>query len=280
MLKNKINFTKLVASGNDFILWDLRKKAKDTNLKNVARLLCSRKLGIGADGLLVLEKSRKANVKMRIFNADGSEAEMCGNGARCVAYFISNIKTESRRQIKIDTKAGVLSAVVSRENVKINMTDPKNIKINSTIRIKKHSLKFNFINTGVPHVVILCEGIEGIKVSSLGRLVRFHNSFKPAGTNVNFVEPVSADKIKIRTYERGVEEETLACGTGSVASAIIYMLKLIKSGLIKNKNIFKVNVETASSEVLKVNFEIIRNKIKNVWLEGKTRIICKGEFYV
>jgi len=280
MKHNKINFTKLVASGNDFILLDLRKKPKGINLNNIAKKFCNRKLGIGADGLLVLEKSMRANVKMRIFNADGSEAEMCGNGARCVAYFISRIGTKLKKLFKIDTKAGALSAKVSGDNIKINMTEPKNIKIDSAIKINKHSLRFNFVNTGVPHVVILCEEIENIKVSSLGRLIRFHNNFKPAGTNVNFVEPISSDKIKIRTYERGVEEETLACGTGSVASAIIYVLKLIKSGLIKNKDSFNVYVDTVSGEILKVNFEVIKNKIKNVWLEGKARIICKGEFYV
>ncbi|MBL7196637.1 MAG: diaminopimelate epimerase [Candidatus Omnitrophica bacterium] len=271
-----MNFTKLVASGNDFILLDLRRQNKHLNLRKITKQVCNRKLGIGADGLLVLEKSKRANVKMRIFNADGSEAEMCGNGARCVVYFLMNAMSKARSQIRIETKAGILRAQVNQDNVKINMTNPKNIKLDMTIRLKKHPLRFNFINTGVPHTVILCEGIEKMDVHSLGRLIRFHKRFKPAGTNVNFVEPIDLSKIKIRTYERGVEEETLACGTGSVAAAIIYMLKLRKSGLIKEDRC-SIEVDTVSGEILKVYFDIYKNKINNVWLEGKARIICKGQ---
>lgn len=276
-----MNFTKLVASGNDFVLLDLRKKTKSLNLKKLAVKLCQRKLGIGADGLLVLEKSERALVKMRIFNADGSEAEMCGNGARCVVYFLAKVALKkTKAQFKIDTKAGILKAQIQKDSVKINMTNPHSARLNSTIRLGRHTLRFNFINTGVPHAVILCEGIEKIDVHSLGRLVRFHKKFKPAGTNVNFVEPAGLSRLKIRTYERGVEEETSACGTGSVAAAIIYALKLRNSGLIKKDNKFSIGVDTVSGEILKVYFEISKNKISNVWLQGMARIICKGETHV
>ncbi|MFC1709189.1 diaminopimelate epimerase [Candidatus Omnitrophota bacterium] len=276
----KISITKLVASGNDFILLDLRRRMKRLNLKKIAIQLCQRKLGIGADGLLVLEKSRRANVKMRIFNADGSEAEMCGNGARCVVYFLKTLAPKGLGLLKIDTQAGMLKAQVLKGDIKINMTDPKGLKLNSILRLKKHALRFNFINTGVPHTVILCEGIEKIDVHSLGRLIRFHKKFKPAGTNVNFVEPVGLNKIKIRTYERGVEEETLACGTGSVAAAIVVALKLKNLGLIKKAGKISCEVSTVSGETLKVYFEIFKNKVVNVWLQGKARIICKGETHV
>ncbi|MDD5006019.1 MAG: diaminopimelate epimerase [Candidatus Omnitrophica bacterium] len=276
-MKNKtISFVKLVASGNDFVLLDLRIRKMRLNLKETARQFCNRKLGIGADGLLVLEKSRKATVKMRIFNADGSEAEMCGNGARCVAYFLKSAKARSR--FNIETKAGILNAQANKDNVRINMTEPRNIKLDSVIKLNKYNLRFNFINTGVPHAVILCEGLEKINVYSLGRLIRFHNKFKPQGTNVDFIEPDGLDSLKIRTYERGVEEETLACGTGSVAGAIIYARKLKNSGLTK-KDKFNIDVETVSGEVLKVSFEMLRDKIKNVWLEGKARIVHKGVYY-
>lgn len=275
----KTNFTKLVASGNDFILLDLRRKSNKLNLKKITIKLCNRKLGIGADGLLVLENSKRANVKMRIFNADGSEAEMCGNGARCVVRFLLSSAPKVKGQIKIDTQAGILKAQVCKDSIRINMTSPKAAKLNSILNLNKRPLRFNFINTGVPHVVILCEGIERIDATSLGRLVRFHKRFKSAGTNVNFVEPSGASKIKIRTYERGVEEETLACGTGSVAAAVIYALKLRNSGLTKEDK-FKIAVNTVSGETLKVYFEIIKNKVNNVWLEGRVEIVCKGVFYV
>ncbi|NQU19627.1 diaminopimelate epimerase [bacterium] len=273
---NKLNFTKLVASGNDFVLLDLRGQKKHLNLGAIAKKLCNRKLGIGADGLLVLERSKRANVKMRIFNPDGSEAEMCGNGARCVGYFIKNTKPAVKGQIKIRTKAGILNAQVSKNNVRVNMTDPKNIRLDSVVKLNKHSLRFNFINTGVPHTVILCEGIERIDVDALGRLIRYHKRFKPKGTNVDFIEPRALNNIRIRTYERGVEEETLACGTGAVAAAVIYVLKLRQSGLIR-ENKLCVNVDTISGEMLKVFFNVIKNKIKNVWLEGKAEIICEGQ---
>jgi diaminopimelate epimerase len=280
MSPKKFSFTKLVASGNDFVLLDLRRKTDGLNLKTIAQNVCHRKFGIGADGLLVLEKSKRADVKMRIFNADGSEAEMCGNGARCVVYFLISDASVGKKQIKIETKAGILKAQANKGSIRINMTDPRNVKLNLMLSLNKHPLRLSFINTGVPHCVILCEGIERIDVHSLGRLIRFHRKFKPAGTNVNFVEPSGLNRIKIRTYERGVEEETLACGTGSVAAAIVYILKLMKAGLVQKENKFNVNVDTVSDETLKVYFEIFKNKICNVWLEGKASMICKGDFYV
>jgi diaminopimelate epimerase len=257
----------------------LRRQTKRLNLKKIAVQACQRKLGIGADGLLVLEKSQKASVKMRIFNADGSEAEMCGNGARCVAYYLQQVTLKQSHKIKIDTKAGILNSQTHKGDIEINMTVPRGIRLNSILSIRGHSLRFNFINTGVPHTVMLCEGIEQIDVPSLGRLIRFHKRFKPAGTNVNFVEPVGLDRIKIRTYERGVEGETLACGTGSVAAAIIYALKLRNSGLAKEGR-FDIVVDTASGEALSICFHLHKNKISNVWLRGKARIICEGDCYV
>ncbi len=277
----KIQFAKLVASGNDFVLLDLRRHGGSLDLKKTAKIICHRKLGIGADGLLVLERSKKADVKMRIFNADGSEAEMCGNGARCVVYFLANDAVRKiKGKVRVDTKAGVLKAESFGSRVKINMTNPKSARQDLKISLNRHQLKLNFINTGVPHAVILCEDIEKINVYSLGRLIRFHKRFKPAGANVNFVEPVGLNRIKIRTYERGVEEETLACGTGSVAGAIIYALKLNKAGLSNAGKSFNIDVDTVSGETLKIYFDVSKNKVNNVWLQGSAKIICKGEVYV
>lgn len=258
-----VKFTKMVASGNDFIVID--------NDKLPVKLACDRKFGIGADGVLVLGKSRIADVKMRIFNADGSEAEMCGNGARCTALFAAR-NASGPKKLSIETKAGIINAEVRRDIVKIRLTEPKNIEFNIPVKINGRILRVNFINTGVPHAVIFVSGIEKIDVDNIGRQVRYHKRFFPKGTNVNFVEVLDQGLIRIRTYERGVEGETLACGTGSTASALIFALINCVDNMIK--------VKTESTEVLKVYFNKEKNKLSDVWLEGKARIVYKGEYNV
>jgi len=276
----KIKFTKMVASGNDFVVIESGHKSGVTRHKILARNICERKYGVGADGVLVLEKSKVANVRMRIFNADGSEAEMCGNGARCVAFYASTeypACPAGRRvpstELKIETKAGVIESEVRGDNVKIKLTDPKNIKLGIPLKIGKRILRVNFINTGVPHAVIFVEGINKIDVFNLGRFIRFHKKFQPQGTNVDFTEILSDNSIKVRTYERGVEDETLACGTGSVAAALILSHQ---SGV----RCHKIDVYTKSGEILKVHFDKMNNNFKNIWLEGKAGIVYKGEYNV
>ncbi len=265
----KIKFTKMVASGNDFIVITLGLKLSTPALKRLALRTCDRKYGIGADGLLVLEKSRVANTRMRIFNADGSEAEMCGNGARCAALYYSELRTMNS-ELTIETKAGVIKAQVRAGSVKIRLTDPKNIKLDLPIKVNNRTLKVNFIDTGVPHTVIFTSGLEKIDVFNLGRLIRYHKKFAPRGTNVDFIEALSRSSIAIRTYERGVEDETLACGTGSVASALIFALKA-KAGNT-------ISLRTKSGEILRIYFKRAGNKFSDVWLEGKAKIVFKGEF--
>lgn len=259
-----LKFTKMSASGNDFVV--ARLKAKSQFLRTLARKACERKLGIGADGLLTLEKSKRARLKMRIFNADGSEAKMCGNGARCVALL------SGKKKVSIETKAGIIASVVSNNNVKIKLTDPKGIKLDIPLKFKKRNLRINFINTGVPHVVIFTEALDKFDIIGLARFIRYHKRFAPAGTNVNFVEVLDKDAIKVRTYERGVEDETLACGTGSVASSLIFALKTCATD--------KIYVHTRGGEVLKVYFEKKNKGFRNIWLEGRVRIVCKGVYYV
>jgi len=261
----KINFTKMVASGNDFIVIPLSRYPV-IPLKMLARQICDRKYGVGADGLLILDKSKVVDIKMRIFNTDGSEAQMCGNGARCVALYVS------KRKVKIETKAGIIVSEVSDDSVKIKLTDPKNIKLNIPIIVNNRQLKLNFINTGVPHTVIFVEGLNKIDVVRLGRQIRYHRHFAPAGTNVDFVEPINNNSLKIRTYERGVEDETLACGTGAVASSLIFALK--------TDAVNKVNVHTQGGEILKVYFYKDNTKISDVWLEGKARIVYTGQIFI
>ncbi len=279
----KVCFTKMVASGNDFVVIEGHKSTRTQEHKNIksqgyktlVKKICDRKYGIGADGLLLLEKSKIADMRMRIFNADGAEAEMCGNGARCTALYISDKSTraqEHKKKMAIETKAGIIDAEVTGDNVKIKLTDPKDIMLDIPIKINNRNIKVNFIDTGVPHAVIFTEGLEKIDILPLGRLIRYHNEFSPRGTNVDFVEVLSTDSIKVRTYERGVEDETLACGTGSAASAVIFALKTTASE--------KIYVHTRSTEVLSLFFTRVSGKFEDVWLEGKAKKVYEGEYYV
>jgi len=272
----EMKFTKMVASGNDFVVTEVKgQNSKIKGLNVLAKNICHRKYGIGADGLLVLEQSKKADIRMRIFNADGSEAEMCGNGARCTALFVGS------RCKKIETKAGIIETKVNKDIVKIKLTEPKNTKLNIPLQVNNRNIKVNFINTGVPHTVIFTEGLKKIDIVSLGRQIRYHHKFAPSGTNVDFVEVLDNNSIGLRTYERGVEDETLACGTGSVASALIFA-SLRPSSVIRHPSsvIHQVNVLTQSGETLKVYFERRENNYKNVWLEGRARIVYKGVYNV
>ncbi|MFH1678367.1 MAG: diaminopimelate epimerase [Candidatus Omnitrophota bacterium] len=290
-MRNKIAFTKMVASGNDFVIVEIKsQKSKVKKLNNLAREICNRKYGVGADGLLILEKTKRADVRMRIFNPDGSEAQMCGNGVRCAALY------SARNQIKIETKAGIIEAGVAKDKaeVRVKMTRPKNIKLDLPIKVSGRGLKVNFINTGVPHTVIFVEGIDRVNVVDIGRQVRFHKKFKPEGTNVDFVQIIDDNNIRLRTYERGVEDETLACGTGTVAAALISAIQLSRNFSGPGRALCRinpapscpepallwrrggVNVLTKSAEVLKVEFNKLKGEFKDIWLEGQAKIVYEG----
>jgi len=234
--------------------------------------MCERKSGVGADGLLLLQKAKKADIGMRIFNPDGSEAEMCGNGARCAVFWARHQGGIKKAAVELQTKAGIIDSRIARDKVKIRLTDPRNLKLDFAIKVNRRKLFLSFINTGVPHAVIFTDGVDNIDVINLGRQLRYHKAFSPAGTNADFVEVLNADSIRIRTYERGVEDETLACGTGSVAAALIFALKGNLDGIVK--------VHTKSSEVLKVYFTREGCTFKNVWLEGRARVVYQGVYYV
>jgi len=265
----KINFVKMQAAGNDFVVVRLA-GAKGAALKALAIRACDRKFGIGADGLLVLDRSRKADVKMRIFNSDGSEAEMCGNGVRCFAFYASKISGEN--SLDIETKAGMIKTLVKGDLVKARLSKPKDLKLDLAVRLGQRVLKVNYINTGVPHAVIFTSCLDKINVKDIGRLIRYHKIFLPKGTNVDFVEVTGKDSVSVRTYERGVEDETLACGTGSTASALVFALKTGADN--------KVDVRTKMGEILKIYFKNGPGGLDDVWLEGKVYTVCKGEYYV
>jgi len=273
-MSTRISFSKMVASGNDFIVLDNRsRKLNSGALKRIAKKLCDRKYGVGADGLLVMAPSLSADIRMRIFNADGSEAAMCGNGARCAALWAHEASLR-KGEFAIETQAGLLRAKVSSARVRIQLTNPVKVRLRVPVKVCSRQLKVDSIDTGVPHAVIFVEGIERINVDMLGRLIRYHRCFKPAGTNVDFVQAVSNNLIKVRTYERGVESETLACGTGSVASAILYSCQL------PVQPHYHIKVLTRGGEILNVYFDKKENVFMNVWLEGKVQNVFEGGCYV
>ena len=267
----QISFVKMAASANDFIVIDNRRGVIKKNPAAVARKICDRKLSVGADGLLLLEKSRKADIRMRIFNPDGSEASMCGNGVRCLAKFaVKNKITKSNH--RIETGAGIIEAEVKGDTVKAHLTDPKDFQGSVKLDVNGRHEEVYFINTGVPHAVIFEPSLEEISVQERGRGVRTHRHFAPRGTNVNFVKVGSGNSIDVRTYERGVEDETQACGTGSTASALVSArLKGLAS---------PVKVHTAGGEVLKVYFKNGQGIWKDVYLEGPVRQTFEGRISI
>jgi diaminopimelate epimerase len=216
-----IDFTKMNGAGNDFVMIDNR--AGDIHLEpgQISRI-CDRHRGVGADGILLLEKSSNgADFRMRYYNADGGEAEMCGNGARCFARFVNRV-VGAREKISFETPAGVIGARLHGDLVTLNMSDPVDMRLNVPLQIDGEDAVVHYINTGVPHVVVPVSRVDVVHVVTQGAAIRRHEMFSPAGVNANFLEKRGANKIAIRTYERGVENETLACGTGVVASALIF----------------------------------------------------------
>jgi len=259
-----MEFSKLQGTGNDFVIVDNRNGSFDEFCEGlpvefVVRRICERRRGVGADGLILVENSEVADFKWRFFNADGSVAEMCGNGARCVSRFAFERRIAPNR-MRIETLAGVIETQVLGENVKVKLTPPKDLKLD----VEAEGLKVHYVNTGVPHVVLFVSRIDLVDVKEVGRRLRFSEVFSPNGANVNFVE-VRLDGITVRTYERGVEDETLACGTGSVASAIV---SSVVYGL---KSPVEVRVRTG--EKLKVYFD---EGFKEVYLEGPTVWVYDG----
>lgn len=258
-------FTKMTAAGNDFVVVDNRSGKVPGKAR--AKKWCDRKFSIGADGLLLLEKSKKADFKMRIINSDGSEAEMCGNGIRCIAQFAFDKKIVGRR-FSVETLAGLIGCEVKGGVVKARMIDPKDLALDFSIPVAGKKTAMNFVNTGVPHAVSFVDRIEEVDVETLGRLIRTHDHFKPRGANANFVQARSGNAIDVRTYERGVEGETMACGTGSTASA------LVAAAVHGMKS--PVSVKTKGGEILKIYFSKENGRFHDVYLEGPVQTCFEG----
>lgn len=264
-----LEFYKMSGHGNDFVFVDnWENLVSETEMPELAKKVCRRQNGVGADGMVFIEEGPdEVDFSWRFFNSDGSEAEMCGNAGRCAAQF-AYMTGIAPAEMTFKTLAGVIEAFVGPNTVKIKMTQPSEPEMDCVLDINGSKMKFCSINTGVPHAVAWVGDIEGVKVAEIGRVVRFHPSFKPAGTNVNFVEVLGEDRIKIRTYERGVEDETLACGTGAIASVLLSSLK----GLVESPT----RVMTRGGEELIVHFEKTGEDFTSVYLEGPVRVTFSG----
>lgn len=216
-----IPFWKMSGAGNDFVIIDHRRPLIEPGqMPDFARLVCRRKFGVGADGLFFIENSSQADFKWRFFNADGSEAEMCGNGARCVARF-AYMHGIAPARMRFSTLAGIIEAGVEETQVTIHLTPPSGLTLDQKVQVGNQDYTVHLLNTGVPHAVVFVDDLAHTDVRGLGYALRHHADFGPAGLNVNFVTLTEDGGLRIRTYERGVEDETFACGTGAVASALI-----------------------------------------------------------
>ena len=257
-----MEFYKYHGTGNDFILIDNRTNIFVPSEEAIAHL-CHRRFGIGADGLILLDPSEKFDFGMRYYNADGKEGTMCGNGGRCIAAFA--------QQLGLITDKCVFSSIDGEHHAIILKETKDNVQVSLQMKdVQRHKLIDGniFMDTGSPHYIIFFDGISQLDVFQKGKELRFNNKFSPKGTNVNFVEILN-DGIFVRTYERGVENETLSCGTGVTASALAY-------GIEKGLDQGNININTRGGN-LTVRFSRKRDYFTNIWLEGPAQMVYSGQ---
>jgi len=253
-----VEFYKYHGTGNDFVLIDNRSLFFDKNNTELISKICSRHFGVGADGLILLENDNLYDFKMIYFNSDGKQTSMCGNGGRCIISFAKklNIIGDKANFMAID---GIHEGIINNNLIKI--------KMNTVSEIQNINTGF-LLDTGSPHFVKFCDSIDNINVFEFGRELRNNKEISEDGVNINFTEVIDNSSIKVRTYERGVENETLSCGTGVIASA----LSAYKKGLVDTN---RIKINTLGGELF-VSFEF-NNIYKNIWLEGPAIEVYKGQ---
>lgn len=255
-------------AGNDFVAVDNRDQKIQLTPEQIVKI-CDRHRGIGADGVMLLIPcaSKKADWAWDFYNADGSRAAMCGNGARCFARFIQKL-TGAQNQITFETGAGIITANFQGERVTVNLTAPKDLRLNESICLSSGVTTIHSLNTGVEHAVIFVDDADKTMVSPIGSEIRYHKHFAPRGTNANFVQVLGENFIRVRTYERGVEGETLACGTGVTASALISATQ---------KNFASpVKIQVQGGDLLEVSFKKNGNEFSDVRLTGPADFVFEG----
>jgi diaminopimelate epimerase len=270
-----INFTKATASGNDFVLIDYRFEKWPFQLSDFIKKACDRKFGIGADGVILIENDTEHDFLMRYFNADGSGGSLCGNGARCSAKFMS--EKINKKNVKFRAVGKTYRADILETTVKLYLPDLEKKLGEYDFSLNDNTLHGYFIDTGSPHIVIFEDMfpartvLEKLDVYKFGKEIRYHSLLSPQGANVNFVKINDEHSIRIRTYERGVEDETLACGTGSIASAII-------SVLVRNRKT-PISVFTQGGDEFRVDFKITDEYLTELSLEGSAQMVFDGSCY-
>jgi diaminopimelate epimerase len=267
-----VEFTKMNGAGNDFVLIDDRERKLKLTRDQVVRL-CHRQRGVGADGLFLLvpNSSGTADWAWEFYNSDGSTAAMCGNGARCFARFIAR-KTGASGRTTFETGAGVITATFQGERVTVNLTQPKDLQLDQWVALASGKVQAHSLNTGVPHAVIFVPDADKAMVQQLGAEIRYHEQFAPKGTNVNFVQVLGPNFIRVRTYERGVEGETLACGTGVTASALVSACVHGFTSPIK--------VQVQGGDLLEVSFVRNGSEFSDVKLTGPADFCFDGRIEI
>ena len=263
-----LTFSKMAGGGNDFVVIDNR-TLKIADGAELTRRICTRALSVGADGLILIEASVRATFRMRYYNSDGSVGEFCGNGTRCAARF-AFVNVIAGRQMTIETDAGIVSASIGEGgSVTITLPPPYAFKRERPVKVGETVVRGSSIMVGVPHYVIYLRGdLWEQDIAPLGRAIRKHPEMQPAGTTVNFVVTRDDHSIEVRTYERGVEAETLSCGSGVVASAVTTAL----FGRVKSP----VSVLTRSGTTYEVSFDVVSGGVDNVRLKGDARLIFRA----
>jgi diaminopimelate epimerase len=264
-----LRFTKMNGAGNDFVLVDNRERTIQFSREQIVRL-CDRHRGVGADGVMLLVPctSGKADWAWEFYNSDGSIGEMCGNGARCFARFVQQ-RTAKTEGFTFETEAGVIAVrFPGGDRVTVNLTSPSSLRLNEKLALSTGPQSMHFLNTGVPHVVLFVADAEKAMVQQTGPEVRRHPHFAPKGTNVNFVQVLGPSSIRVRTFERGVEGETLACGTGVTASALI----ACKVHHFQSP----ISVRVQGGDDLEVSFEERNGGFDHVCLTGPADFVFEG----
>lgn len=267
-MNRRIPFWKMHGAANDFMVVDDRTLTFPSQDDAWLRKVMARHTGVGSEGVLLIQPSRNASFRMRFFNPDGGEVDMCGNGARCIARLAHELGI-APAHMAFETGAGVVRADVSGDQVRLTMTTPGDWRLHRTLAVDGRNIAYHFVNSGVPHVVVEVPDLSAVDVHRLGAAIRHHADFAPKGTNANFIQVTGPRSIRLRTYERGVEAETPACGTGIVAAGLIAG----RTGRVQAP----VEVTPASGDTLEVNYRLTPDGAEDVTLFGPAAHVFRGE---
>jgi diaminopimelate epimerase len=265
---SKFPFYKMHGAANDFIVVDDRHQQFPTQDAAWLEAIMKRNTGIGSEGVLLIQPSTQADFRMRFFNPDGGEVDMCGNGARCIAKLAHELGV-APASMRFETLAGIVGAQVDGTRVRLTMTPARDWSVDQTLSVGGQMWKYSAVNSGVPHVVIAVNNLDDFDVQRWGAAFRYHTAFAPSGTNVNFIEITGPNQLRLRTYERGVEAETPACGTGIVASGLIAG----RTGQVATP----VHITSAGGHTLIVDFTPTPTGAENITLEGPAEHVFRGE---